>query len=64
MLIGASGADEREPLGLLAFPSPSGIRFLLLSRETEVGLTLGAKAISVAFCRWAAPIWIAFLCSR
>ena len=66
MPLGACVADEREPLRLLAFDRPvaPGIRFLLLSRETEVGLTLRVKAISVAFCSWATPVWITFLCSK
>ena len=66
MLIGASLVDygQRWALSRSTVPSPSGIRFLLFSRETEVGLTMGAKAIWAAFRRWAAPIWIAFLYSK
>ena len=66
MLLGASLADygQRWALSRSTVPSPSGIRFLLLSRETEDGLTLGAKAIWAAFCRRATQIWITFLYSK
>ena len=66
MLLGASLVDygQRWALSRSTVPSPSGIRFLLFSRETEDGLTLVAKAVWAAFCRWAVPIWITFLYSK
>lgn len=62
------GISRRQwaALGLLAFDRPAAVGdpLLLFSRWTEAGLTLGVKAIWVAFCRLAAPTWTIFLYSK
>ncbi len=54
MLLGASLAGNGRRWVFLhsTVPPPSGIPFLLLSRETEDGLTLGAKAIWAPSAGW------------